>query len=444
MNESTASLPLAVRYGITLPVAVSGQSTVSRFDSVNGQEFTFGSASQEIRINVSSPSFLLGSESYLQFEIKNSDTTNALKFMGSANDCIESLRIESNGVELERIDGYNMITAILKRYTSISDTMTQLFEGAPNRNQSSASAMLATGSAIKAGESRTFCIRLNSGFLSGGDLKKAIPLVGTGGFTIVVRLATVADGFCQVKDADGTQATASAAANTIKMVNPRFYAPCFQIDDSGFGQRYSTMLNSMGIEWSAVTSKRYTNQLQSVAGPTQTVLQLNDRSLSLRGFVTAIRPYAESEKNNSFVADMSRVTRYRYLVSGQEMPLGGIDYTSKAPSRAYFESLKLFGSMANSDSNMTFTGFTTAAVDSSDGSDSDNSIKYTLGTACVDLKKYGDNNLNLTGLNTAMSTIPSTVELYTTAIAKTTRVDTFAIVDSVYRLDANGAFSSVY
>ena len=441
--ESTQSLPLAVRYGITLPVAVSGQSTMSRFDSVNGQEFAFGSASQEIRINVSSPSFLLGSESYLQFEIANADATNAAKFMGSANDCIESLRIESNGVELERIDGYNMITTILKRYTSVSDTTTQIFEGAPLRS-SDAAAVIAGNSTIKAATSRTFCIRLNSGFLSGGSLRKALPLIGTGGFTMVLRLATVADAFCQVKNADGAQATASIGAGNLKMVNPRFYAPCFQIDDAGFGQRYSTMLNSMGIEWSGVTSKRYTNQLQAVAGPTQTVLQLNDRSLSLRGFVTAMRPYSENEKNNSFLTDMSRVTRYRYLISGQEMPLGGIDYKPNAAGRAYFESLKLFGSMANADSNISYSTFTGTGFDTNGAANVDCSLKYTLGTACVDLKKYGDNNLNLTGLNTAMSTVPSTVEIYTEAIAATTRIDTFAIVDVVYRLDQNGSFSSVY
>ncbi len=441
--ESTQSLPLAVRYGITLPVAVSGQSTMSRFDSVNGQEFTFGSASQEIRINVSSPSFLLGSESYLQFEIANADATNAAKFMGSANDCIESLRIESNGVELERIDGYNMITTILNRYTSFSDAITQGFEGAPLRT-STALGVISGNSTIKAATSRTFCIRLNSGFLSGGSLRKALPLIGTGGFTMVLRLATVADAFCQVKNADGAQATASIGAGNLKMVNPRFYAPCFQIDDAGFGQRYSTMLNSMGIEWSGVTSKRYTNQLQAVAGPTQTVLQLNDRSLSLRGFVTAMRPYSENEKNNSFLTDMSRVTRYRYLISGQEMPLGGIDYKPNAAGRAYFESLKLFGSMAKADSSISYANFTGTGFDTNGAANVDCSLKYTLGTACVDLKKYGDNNLNLTGLNTAMSTVPSTVEIYTEAIAATTRIDTFAIVDVVYRLDQNGSFSSVY
>ena len=104
-NESTASLPLAVRYGVLLPPAVRGKQMTSRYDAVNGTNFPVASSSTEIRINVSCPGFLLGSQSYLQFQIKNANATNNLKFMNSPNDIIESIRIESNGVELERIDG---------------------------------------------------------------------------------------------------------------------------------------------------------------------------------------------------------------------------------------------------------------------------------------------------------------------------------------------------
>ena len=445
-NQDTASLPLAVRYGIALSPAVMGQQTMSRFDAVNGSTFGMGASSQEIRINVSAPGFLLGSHSYLHFELANVGS-KGVKLQNSAADIIESIRLESNGVELERLDGYNMYDGIIRNYKGIESTNTVgSIEGQPDTSLDASNQVVAgvlSHIAATTGNN-SYVIRLNSGFLSGGALKKAIPLIGTGGFTIVLRLATVSEAFIQV-NADGTQSDGAVGAANVSVKNPRFYAPVFQIEDAGFAQRYSTMLNSMGIEWSGVTSKRYTNQLAIGGANNTNILQLNDRSLSLRGFATVIRPNANADafKNNSLSGDVTICTRYRYMISGQENPLGGIDVATNNPGRAYLEALNLFTDMTEPQTVVDDTLFLATAV-SAAGAAGDTSNLYSKGSICVNLKKYGDRNLNLTGLNTAMSTTPSTVELTTTAIAAVMRVDTFAICDAIYRLDANGAFSSVY
>jgi len=449
-NQDTASLPLAVRYGIALSPAVMGQQTMSRFDAVNGSTFSMGASSQEIRINVSAPGFLLGSHSYLHFELTNTGS-KIVKLQNSSADIIESLRIESNGVELERLDGYNMYDGIIKNYQNQESTaIVGSVEGTPHPALS-ASAQVGTGvlsNIAKTNGSNSYVLRLNSGFLSGGALKKAIPLIGTGGFTIVLRLATISEAFIQVND-NGTQSDGASTDAVISVKNPRFYAPVFQIEDAGFAQRYSTMLNSMGIEWSGVTSKRYTNQLAVGGVGNINILQLNDRSLSLRGFATAIRPNANADafKTNSLSSDVTMCTRYRYMISGQESPLGGIDVATNNPGRAYLEALNLFTDMNDPHTVVNYGLFLSSGVATSgddEGKPGDTSNTYSKGSICVNLKKYGDRNLNLTGLNTAMSTTPSTVELTCRKVHEVMRVDTFAICDAIYRLDANGAFSSVY
>ena len=65
------NIPLCVRYDMDLPLAVQGSQQMVRFDAVNGNNFVMDGGSNEIRINISSAGFLVGSESYLHFIIKN-------------------------------------------------------------------------------------------------------------------------------------------------------------------------------------------------------------------------------------------------------------------------------------------------------------------------------------------------------------------------------------
>lgn len=440
-NQSTA-LPISVRYGLVLPPAVQGEQTLQRFDSNNGNSFTMNGASTEIRINVSGSGFLLGSEAYLSFDIQNTVAAggadkNAL-LCNSAADIIESLRIESNGVEIERIDGYNLIDAIKRDYKTFEDTkMVGSFEGAQNTTDAAANTTLAF---IPKNSSKSYVLRLSSGFLSGGKLAKAIPLLNTSGFTLIIRLAKPDDAFIAVKT-DLTAATSKFSQYLPKINNPRLYAPVFQIQDAGFAARYSQMMGSMGIEWTAITSKRYSNTTSTGMGPH--ALQLNDRSVSLRGFVSVLRSNAMSAdayKLNTLAGDVTKIDTFRYYISGVETPLGGIEIkaspTKTETGRAFLETLKLFSDMTDPKTIVDAAKFradTTAVT------------ARSKGTMSVDLKRYGDGNLSLTGMPTAASTTPSVLEFKSnTDQFDATRVDTFALCDVIYRLDQNGGFSSVY
>lgn len=421
-------LPTAVRYGQQLPSAVDGTQTLSRFQSSNGNTFKSNGAN-EIRINVSAPGFLIGDQGYLQFDLTN-DSANDLALQGSAACIFNQLRIESNGVELERIENYGLLSYILdaaEGSTSSANMLTMAGGSSPV-----GSSWVGTGQTVATTATSSFTVKLKSGFLT-NSLKKAIPLVGTGGITIILRLET------------NLAKSVKASANTISSItvsNPTYFAPVFQINDADFAQRYQAMLSQVGLEWTGVSYKHYQNALTATA--TTQVGQLNDRSRSLRGFVTAVRPDASvvtAATAQSFSCCIEDISKYEYDISGQTYPLSGVEYSQTKFGRAMEEMNKLLSvtgttrvSMNNFISKHDDLAVGNGAVGRA-GSDS-------CGLLCVDLKRYNDHGkLSMTGINTAASTTPSTVQITKDATGVTQTLNTYAVVDALYRLDSSGAFS---
>ena len=430
MEETNTQIPMSVRYGLQMSPAVMGEQTLCRYDSVNGNSFKMNGQSSEIRINISGTGFLLGKEGYLYFEIQNTDATNDIIMANGCADVIESLRIESNNVECERRDGYGLIHSIEKAYTSFENAFNAgSFEGAG----------ASTLKQVDAGETKSYVLRLHSGFLSGGKLGKAIPLMGSAGITLILRLQRPEEAFVQA--AAGSQATSAMASGKVLVNNVRYYAPVFQIQDAGFASRYSQMLSQVGIEWSGVTSKRYVGSTGSSTGPHQMVV--NDRSISLRGMVACLRPNAtkaEAYQLNTLSSDINGTENYKFMISGIEYPLGSVDVSVNEPGRCYLEAIKLFStSVEDPETVVDVTSFT-----STTGTGADNLTKTPQGIMCCDLKRFGDKHLSLTGLATAASTQPSQFEVRTTDTFDQTRLDVYSICDAIYRMNPDGSFSSVY
>jgi hypothetical protein len=409
------ALPNAVRYGQMLPDAVAGTQTLNRFDAVNGSTFSNDGAN-EIRINISAPGFLLGHQAELHFDLKNNDTTNDLNTNGRASCVFDQLRIESNGVELERIEHYGLLDYLMSAYEgNLAGQAAGSFAGGPTP----AATLAGTGgTTIGEGAVASFSIKFRSGFLN-NKLKKAIPLLGTNGITLIMRMNP---------SAIESVIAAAGTISSISVLNPRVYCPVFQITDSNFAQRYQSMLGQMGIEWCGISFKRYTNALPAVTG--DVVGQINDRSISLRGLLTAIRTNANiiDADKNSFATQIANISKYVYRINGQQYPLGGVDYSATDPARAYSEVAKLLGTYDELRGSVDKSVF--VATDTTG-----------LGVLAVDLKKYDDRSVNLTGLATAASTMPSTLEVTKLGAGDASTMVTFAICDAIYKLDNTGAFS---
>ena len=107
-NQPREALPVSMRYALQSVDAVPSTATLRRFDANNGASFSPAGAN-EIRIPVQSQNgFLDVNKHYLYVTITNNDDA-ACALQGNIGCIIEQLRIESQGVELERIDRYNVL-----------------------------------------------------------------------------------------------------------------------------------------------------------------------------------------------------------------------------------------------------------------------------------------------------------------------------------------------
>ena len=107
MDNQRDALPASMRYSYSAVDSVASSLTLRRFDANNGNKFNH-TGSNEIRIPVQTDGFLDTKKHYLQFQINNlGDATCVLE--GNAACVIAELRIESQGIELERISRYNLL-----------------------------------------------------------------------------------------------------------------------------------------------------------------------------------------------------------------------------------------------------------------------------------------------------------------------------------------------
>ena len=118
--------PFGVRYGDLLPLGSRARAQVRHFQPNNGTSFSYGTSNQ-IRIPLQSSGFLDTKHSYLKLTVQAGTIPGSSSSAGGASSnpgqmldssvhsLISRLRVEgSDGQELERIDGYNVLAAMLK------------------------------------------------------------------------------------------------------------------------------------------------------------------------------------------------------------------------------------------------------------------------------------------------------------------------------------------
>lgn len=433
-NQPREALPVSMRYALQSVDAVPSTATLRRFDANNGASFS-PSGANEIRIPVQSQNgFLDVNKHYLYLTITNNDDA-ACALQGNIGCIIEQLRIESQGVELERLDRYNLLNVHAPYWNGSLNkavTMNSVLSGGaePTGNEKIFSV---TSPTIAAGNSRNYTLALNlSGFLSHHH-NKALPH-GIAQFEIIIRLQ---DAVTALKG-NGT-----APAYTI--TNPRFYCPVYTIDDNAIMEQYKQMVGARGVNWTGDTYKTYINAITDQTG-TQ-VIQINDRSSSLLSFISFVRKtdlIAAKNNNGLACATLHGVDKYHYQIGGVNYPQSGIDVAvatnGQNLGRVYNEGLKAFASdgFPYGESLISLDKFKqNSAAGAADGADS------SMACVAVDLKRFDDNRLSLVGLNTAKNSVPNTLELTTdaTALEGASDVTTYAKCEAEYFMAPDGRLS---
>ena len=118
-SMTKVSVPKSLMYGMNSVTAVSGSTVLRQFAASNGTSFNV--ATNEIRIPVNAGNgFLLGEKSYLAFTISNDNAVGASKEITLDSDALcwcDQLRVESQGLVLERLDRAALYNNIKARMT---------------------------------------------------------------------------------------------------------------------------------------------------------------------------------------------------------------------------------------------------------------------------------------------------------------------------------------
>ena len=473
MSITNENIPRSMRYGLQSANAVQATTTLARFSSVNGTTFT-PTGSNEIRIRISANGFMQTEKHYLHFRLT---TAVADAVIDTSAGCVfDRMTIEANGSIVEQISNYGLYTAIRENYNNdVNDIYKKLTEsgcgGLAVKNEVTAIGLAgadtaaavkvvtdaaqaanngrlfpaeksAAGEFITTADSKNFVIQLESGLLKNSG-HKCLP-DGLTELELVLRLAP------------NTQALASAGAATYQIDNPTLYCPVMQILNGDVMASYKSVVAQEGLMWSGISCKSYVNAVPLAAG-TKT-LQINDRSISCLGMVTALRvATADSTNaiysNGSFgytdVDSTNKITEFHYILNGQNFPASNIRLSVAENGldigRATEESLKALAKHGEDYSKSTICK--NQCVKQFDAvyaaSPATNGLDVPRGLFSVDLKKMSDDGLRMIGYNSAQNSSPSVLELdCTVALAAACTATTFAIVESFYQMSPNGDLSS--
>ena len=218
---------------------------------------------------------------------------------------------------------------------------------------------------------------------------------------------------------------------------------------------YRSVVQQEGVMWSGTTAKTYINSVAAAAGTKS--LQINDRSLSCKGLVTALRVATADSTNAIYsngaygftdVDSTTKVSSFKYQIAGTNYPQSDIKISVANDGldigRATEESCKALARHGEDycksmiSKNLTVGQFdvTYAATPGTNGTIAPRAL------FSVDLKRMSDNGLRMVGLNTASNSSPSVLEMdVTTALAAAAQATTFSLVEAFYQMDAQGGLS---
>jgi len=409
------ALPSSMRYSMSNVKAVSAETTLRQFASSNGSSFS--PTVNEIRIPVSGhDGFLDVSKSYIYFVVKNLNATlgETLTFDSDGLCWIESIRVESQGVLLERLDQAALWNNLRSRWSKGAiDSMARNSKAGGYQTFYSAK----DGEGIAHASSLSVCAQLPLGFMNPAG-EKALP-AGTQ-FEIVIRCnSTPASCF--------KWGAVDKYAFTIE--TPRFYCPVYRIENREVMSEYAQVLSARGISWVGDCAKTYISSLPTGAGTTS--LQINDRSKSLKGFVSAKRLIADitdRAKNSQSETNISGVTQLSYVIEGRHYPQDTIQCSLTDYCRLYDQCEKAMSLQGKPNKPAV------KAADFKSGG--------TQGLMGVDLKKFDDDRLTDTGLNTTGGA-PNVLEITTDANHNAdSQVTTYAIAECTWTLMPNGVITA--
>ena len=436
--QTREALPSSMRYALGNADAIASSTTERMWAANNGNSFS-PTGSNVIRIPVQASSgFLDTAKHYLMFDITLANVAGAARLDGDISSIINQVRIEgADGRELERLDDYALLHN-MKSYYNRSYTDMCLRNGKSGGPVPTVPLFATTGHLFAAAASTAnFSVQLDSGFLLGHH-KKALPM-GMSEFTIVITLNTAA-----------TALVHHAAATTFaySITNARFFCPVYQIEDANVLNQYKMLASQRGISWSGDTNKLYIGSTTATTG--RQTIQINDRSLSLKGLITAKRPSATYQAERALTnssTNLTGITQYAYQLSGLNYPQTPVDIvldvaaTGFNITRAYDQAIKTFAAPGYAHSEPIQTQVKFCEDDAGAVLALGQGVEAGQGCVCVDLRRFDDERLSYVGLNTSKNASPNILELTCDGGMVASTTSTYAICEAEYSMNQLGRLS---
>tara|TARA_R110000824_G_scaffold252914_1_gene441758 strand:+ start:947 stop:2299 length:1353 start_codon:yes stop_codon:yes gene_type:complete len=437
-QATNSSLPSSMRYALGNADAIASSTTERMWAANNGNSFT-PAGSNVIRIPVSSHNgFLDTAKHYLMFDITLANAVAVARLDGDISCIIQQIRIEgADGRELERLDDYALLHN-LKQYYNKSYTDMCVRNG-KSGGPTPALPVFNTEGHLFIGVTGTgnFAVQIDSGFLLGHH-KKALPM-GMSEFTIVITLNTGVTALVHGENSTG---------QTYTITNARFFCPVYQIEDANVLNQYKMLASQRGISWSGDTNKLYIGAL--TAGASTQTIQINDRSLSLKGLITVKRPSASYQNARALTnssTNLTGCTRYSAQIGGLNYPQMPVDLQSNVGvtgfniARAYDQAIKTFADPGYSHSEPIQTQAKFCRADAGAALALGGGTVAGQGAMCVDLRRFDGERLSYIGLNTSKNASPNILEIVSDADMVASTTSTYAICEAEYTMNQIGRLS---
>ena len=376
------SLPKEMKYSDLLPVGVKAQRRKNIFRPSGGQNFG-PKKTNKILIDVHGDFFQSCRTSYLQFALKNVSGASKSHFLdGSAHSLIQSIVIRAGSREIERIDDYNVLHAMLADATVTKDyrsTCGSAMEGYgdgdscfPNAQVDAVDANGSTPAVIgepakfidedyrvdenersnlkmpdylcKHGEEHVFCLNLATAFLTSERYIPLVALRGSAGYQIEITLADGDVAFYAAAQKSGAGDTAQAGSftdgrgtvytaalnfpieNPVQEVDYELSQVEYHVDavyfSGDFNRNFVLHMQQMGgIQWAGVSYSHSTHVQLNPAGNAS--FPISHRHKSVKSLMSIFRNSGHiNDVNNKSVTKRlaQHMQSYHYKIGGVQYP----------------------------------------------------------------------------------------------------------------------------
>jgi len=441
-QKQAVALPESVKYARLPKKAIAGHSSLRRYASSNGTEFTPDN-NNIIRIPITANginAFLDGAHSYLQFKVsaENKTTNEAQALDGGIWAIIQRIRIicRNSGAILEDVNNYNLLHNLLFKYQTDPSKLCHhnaVSGSAPNTlgngNDPSAANYRVD---YKPEESRAFagntaasdmtlCMPIISAFLS-NTKGLYVPLGASGGIELEITLASALSSMVAATDVN------------YKVKSAHFFSPIVHITGDDFDNSMSQMVAVMGgLSWTGSTYENFVSNIDDADG--EKVINIPVQCRSLRALMSVCRTtanVADADFHGLNTTLPNATTQYNYRIGDTMYPPSRIatsvaDSDANNIANAYQQALLATGQL-NSIHAQTLVNNHMFNTDS---------WLYAVDTEAY-LNESG--NVSHTGLDVLNGNLQVALEVNNNPAAAQ-RVDSFALKEVLFYMDSNGSFS---